>query len=350
MLGGKIGFNVLVNKITSLWSPKCPIQLMDLENDFFLVRFQDENDYNKALVGGPWVIFGRYLTVRPWSPDFSIAQSGIESQIGQTVGLVVKLDVHMDCAHRGRFAQLAVYVYLRKPLRGHGRFAALGVVEEESSAVVNDKYNGEKKETNMKQTNNVGENVLALQMIRSKAVENRAKQRAKGKKVMVGTGPNSVLTALRPISGRFGMKPNNGQDKENEVFKFGQKSVVPEEQLLRTQTVLSRQRGKPPDEEMGNQLQDSVELKSTMEGLVCDIERDPERDYMANDSQTIKEVMVVEDACSDEISLLICFVCLKLGVSGARADGIIAKIGYPNSFRVEANGFAGGIWLCWNDA
>ncbi|MBA0817652.1 hypothetical protein Gohar_021748 [Gossypium harknessii] len=89
---------------------------MDLENDFFLVRFQDENDYNKALVGGPWVIFGRYLTVRPWSPDFSIAQSGIESQIGQTVGLVVKLDVHMDCAHRGRFAQLAVYVYLRKPL------------------------------------------------------------------------------------------------------------------------------------------------------------------------------------------------------------------------------------------
>ncbi|MBA0568521.1 hypothetical protein Golob_006013, partial [Gossypium lobatum] len=149
--------------------------------------------------------------------------------------------------------------------RGHGHFAALGVVEEESSAVVNDKYNGEKKETNMKQTNNVGENVLALQMIRSKAVENRAKQRAKGKKVMVGTGPNSVLTALRPINGRFGMKPNNGQgeklssntDKENEVFKFGQKSVVPEEQLLRTQTVLSRQRGKPPDEEMGNQLQDS---------------------------------------------------------------------------------------------
>ncbi|MBA0867817.1 hypothetical protein Goshw_004597, partial [Gossypium schwendimanii] len=175
MLGGKIGFNVLVNKITSLWSPKCPIQLMDLENDFFLEKL------------------------------------------------------------------------------------------------------------------------------------------------------------------------SSNTDKENVVFKFGQKSVVPEEQLLRTLTVLSRQRGKPPDEEMGNQLQDSVELKSTMEGLVCDLERDPERDYMANDSQTIKEVMVVEDACSDEISLLICFVCLKLGVSGARADGIIAKIGNPNSFRVEANGFAGGI-------
>ncbi|MBA0558468.1 hypothetical protein Golob_015484, partial [Gossypium lobatum] len=43
-----------LDRITLLWNPKCPIQLMDLENDFFLVRFQDENDYNKALIGGLW--------------------------------------------------------------------------------------------------------------------------------------------------------------------------------------------------------------------------------------------------------------------------------------------------------
>ncbi|KAK5804210.1 hypothetical protein PVK06_031859 [Gossypium arboreum] len=43
-------------------------------------EFQDENDYNKALIGGLWVIFGRYLIVRPWSLEFSTSQSGIESQ------------------------------------------------------------------------------------------------------------------------------------------------------------------------------------------------------------------------------------------------------------------------------
>ncbi|MBA0709392.1 hypothetical protein Golax_024427 [Gossypium laxum] len=43
-------------------------------------KFLDKNDYNKALVAGSWGIFGRYLTVRPWSPDFSTPQSGIESQ------------------------------------------------------------------------------------------------------------------------------------------------------------------------------------------------------------------------------------------------------------------------------
>lgn len=35
--------------------------------------------------------------------------------------------------------------------------------------------------------------------------------------------------------------------------------------------------------------------------------------------------------------------------SGPSADRIIKKIGYPNSHRVEASGFSGGIWLLWTD-
>ncbi|MBA0776808.1 hypothetical protein Gotri_011754 [Gossypium trilobum] len=51
-LGTKIGFNALLNKVTTLWSSRQPIQLMDLENGYYLVRFQDERDFNKVLVGG----------------------------------------------------------------------------------------------------------------------------------------------------------------------------------------------------------------------------------------------------------------------------------------------------------
>ncbi|KAK8659501.1 hypothetical protein V6N13_029701 [Hibiscus sabdariffa] len=36
-------------------------------------------------------------------------------------------------------------------------------------------------------------------------------------------------------------------------------------------------------------------------------------------------------------------------VSHFKADRIIAALAFPNSFRVEANGFSGGIWLCWFD-
>lgn len=64
-----------------MWDPRAPIQLMDLENNFFVVRFQDESGYNKALVGGPWIIFGQYLMVRHWSLDFFIIQSGIMAQM-----------------------------------------------------------------------------------------------------------------------------------------------------------------------------------------------------------------------------------------------------------------------------
>ncbi|KAA3470000.1 reverse transcriptase [Gossypium australe] len=34
-------------------------------------------------------------------------------------------------------------------------------------------------------------------------------------------------------------------------------------------------------------------------------------------------------------------------VSGAKADCIIAKLGFQYSHRVEAIGFSGGIWLGW---
>lgn len=45
--------------------------------------------------------------------------------------------------------------------------------------------------------------------------------------------------------------------------------------------------------------------------------------------------------CKEFSSSLLCLLGTR--VSGARTDGIIAKLGYINSFRVKANGFAGGI-------
>lgn len=41
---------------------------------------------------------------------------------------------------------------------------------------------------------------------------------------------------------------------------------------------------------------------------------------------------------------LFCF--LEPRVSGARVDSFIARMRFRNSFKVEANGFGGGIWVC----
>ncbi|XP_016747098.1 uncharacterized protein [Gossypium hirsutum] len=137
LVGKKIGFKTLFNKVSSLWKPRGQFQLMDLENDFYLIRFLDKDDFDKILMGGPWVIFGHYLTIRPWSLDFSATNKEVDNQIvwirllglsegyylkmllraiRKAIGLVIKTDEHTNAAIRGRFARLVVCVDLRKPL------------------------------------------------------------------------------------------------------------------------------------------------------------------------------------------------------------------------------------------
>ncbi|MBA0729079.1 hypothetical protein Golax_020334, partial [Gossypium laxum] len=40
---------------------------------------------------------------------------------------------------------------------------------------------------------------------------------------------------------------------------------------------------------------------------------------------------------------------LKTRVSGDKNDLIIAKLGFEFSYRLEAVGFSGGIWIGWNE-
>ncbi|KAK8289993.1 hypothetical protein V6Z12_D07G230300 [Gossypium hirsutum] len=140
LLGRNIGFSVLQNKLYNLWKPSAEIHMMDIENGYFLVKFQNKLDCEKALSEGPWIIFGQYLTVQPWSLAFDPTQAypnvvmawirfpglpgylynhKIITVIGEMVGKVVKLDMNTDNRTRGRFAKLAVYINLEKPLVSH---------------------------------------------------------------------------------------------------------------------------------------------------------------------------------------------------------------------------------------
>ncbi|MBA0555948.1 hypothetical protein Golob_026093 [Gossypium lobatum] len=53
LLGRNIGFSILQNKIYSLWKPSVPIHMMDIENGYFLVQFQNKLDCERALSEGP---------------------------------------------------------------------------------------------------------------------------------------------------------------------------------------------------------------------------------------------------------------------------------------------------------
>lgn len=110
---------------------------MDIENVYFMARFQNMKDYEKVLTEGPCIIFRQYLTIQPWTTSFNPTQpysstiisqiklSGLPGymykrnillEIGETVGKVAKMDMNTDNKTRGHFACMALYVNLDRPL------------------------------------------------------------------------------------------------------------------------------------------------------------------------------------------------------------------------------------------
>ncbi|XP_052488985.1 uncharacterized protein LOC128042294 [Gossypium raimondii] len=96
-----------------------------------------EVDYVRALTKGPWIAFGQYLMVQPWSKSFSTSQPylmnvvvwicltgfpdffirrAVLTSIGEMIVHVIKLDDNTRNAQRGRFVRLVVLLDINKPL------------------------------------------------------------------------------------------------------------------------------------------------------------------------------------------------------------------------------------------
>ncbi|KAA3465259.1 GroES-like zinc-binding alcohol dehydrogenase family protein [Gossypium australe] len=106
-LGRNIGYGALNIRISSLWNPSKPFHIMDIENGYFLAKFHSTDDYTKVLSQGPWLINGL--------PRFLYKKKILE-EIGGIIGKVARLDFNIDSKIRGRFARMAVYINLDKPL------------------------------------------------------------------------------------------------------------------------------------------------------------------------------------------------------------------------------------------
>ncbi|KAJ4832472.1 hypothetical protein Tsubulata_000010 [Turnera subulata] len=139
LLGREIGYRALHTKIQSMWKPSGPFRLIDLENNFYIVRFWDSIDYLHALTGGPWVIHDHALYVQPWCQNFRATTGTVEKAtvwvhfpdlpvdryhskvlktMGNMVGSTVRIDVKTESQTRAKFAKVAVAVDLTKPLTG----------------------------------------------------------------------------------------------------------------------------------------------------------------------------------------------------------------------------------------
>lgn len=139
VLGRNISISVVSRKLRELWKPKGAMHVMDLPRHFFMVRFDEEEEYLAALTGGPWRVFGSYLLVQAWSPEFDPLRDEITTTpvwvrlsnipvnfyhrsillgIARGLGKPVKVDLTTLNFERARFARVCVEVNLQKPLKG----------------------------------------------------------------------------------------------------------------------------------------------------------------------------------------------------------------------------------------
>ncbi|EOA15120.1 hypothetical protein CARUB_v10028495mg, partial [Capsella rubella] len=139
VLGRHITIDALNRKLKEMWKPRGGMAVLDLPRQFFMIRFDLEEDYMAAVTGGPWRVFGSILMVKAWSPDFDPVRDDIVTTpvwvrisnlpvfyyhrkilmgIAEGVGKPLRVDLTTLKMERGRFARICVEVNLRESLKG----------------------------------------------------------------------------------------------------------------------------------------------------------------------------------------------------------------------------------------
>ncbi|CAN1729097.1 hypothetical protein LINPERHAP1_LOCUS496 [Linum perenne] len=63
LMGKNIGYSYLCHRLNAIWKLAGNLHIVDLDKNCFMVKFSNEQDYFKALTGGPWMILDHYLIV-----------------------------------------------------------------------------------------------------------------------------------------------------------------------------------------------------------------------------------------------------------------------------------------------
>lgn len=76
LVGQKIGYHYLSKRLLAMWKPQSVFTLTNLTNDFYIVKFTSKDDYNNAILKGPWIIGDHYLHVQRWHSNFMADDEG----------------------------------------------------------------------------------------------------------------------------------------------------------------------------------------------------------------------------------------------------------------------------------
>ncbi|KAL5763131.1 hypothetical protein ACOSP7_019395 [Xanthoceras sorbifolium] len=123
-IGRSHTLNFMTTKLKQKWRLIGQWQLTNLEEGYFIARFQFKADLENILTGGPWVIANQYLVVQRWRPNFVPGEQAFEKMavwvklsrlpmewmevdllwnFGGMLGPMIKVDPITESQARGRF-------------------------------------------------------------------------------------------------------------------------------------------------------------------------------------------------------------------------------------------------------
>ncbi|WMV51868.1 hypothetical protein MTR67_045253 [Solanum verrucosum] len=77
LIGKKIGNSYLQNILQALWQLTEKINLIDLSEDYYLIKLTNPENYEKVLHRGLWFIGSQFVSIRKWEPKFNPSSSQI---------------------------------------------------------------------------------------------------------------------------------------------------------------------------------------------------------------------------------------------------------------------------------
>lgn len=131
LLGRNVSYRVLSQRLSDMWTQNRRLDIVDIEDGFYVVRFLRKEDYTYVLENGPWAIQGHYLTVSKLRPGFLPSRDNITStlvwvriprlpleffnenmlmRIGDQLGTTVKIDMQTMTVSRGKYARVCVKI------------------------------------------------------------------------------------------------------------------------------------------------------------------------------------------------------------------------------------------------
>ncbi|KAJ4844777.1 hypothetical protein Tsubulata_003486 [Turnera subulata] len=138
VLGRSVGYRFLHRSLLNQWKLKGQVTMADMGNDYYLLRFTNDEDYDRVLFDGPWMVLDHVVIVRRWEPHFDPDNAVIDKAvvwvqlpkldleyyhkevlmlIGSRIGRVVKFDKATLETARCNYARICVEVDLTKPLK-----------------------------------------------------------------------------------------------------------------------------------------------------------------------------------------------------------------------------------------